>query len=138
VSELAVSQGVMATGRDRSDKPHKRLLVWQEAMNMVERIYAMTEDFPTREHLGLAAQMRRAAVSIPSNIAEGAARSSNKEKLQFYFIARGSLSELDTQLEIAQRLGYVQHDLFQETLDALEHVSRLLQGLVTSRLGGKT
>ena len=80
----------------RDERPHKKLEVWQEAMALVARIYSLTEGFPKSEVYGLSSQMRRSAISIPSNIAEGAARKSNAEFLQFLSIAQGSLSELDT------------------------------------------
>ena len=83
---------------------HKRLDVWQESMTLATGIYKLTESFPRSEIYGLASQMRRAAVSVPSNIAEGAARRSSKEFSQFLNVAGGSLSELDTQVEIAANL----------------------------------
>jgi len=86
---------------------HKDLAAWQEAMSLVEVVYRETETFPGRETYGLTAQIRRAAVSVPSNIAEGAARNSPRELLQFVSIACGSLAELETQLELASRLGYL-------------------------------
>jgi four helix bundle protein len=85
---------------------HKNLRVWQTAMRLTQEIYALTSVFPKDELFGLSAQMRRAAVSVPSNIAEGSARNTTKELIHFLSIATGSLSELDTQLELAQRLGY--------------------------------
>lgn len=85
---------------------HKDLDVWHEAIDFVVLVYTVTASFPQHELYGLSAQMRRAAVSIPSNIAEGAARRSNKEYAHFISIALGSLAELETQLIIAQRLGY--------------------------------
>lgn len=80
------------------DKPHKKLVVWQKAMALALVLYEATKSFPDEEKYRLVSQMRRAAVSIPSNLAEGAARSSHKELRQFISIARGSLSELDTQV----------------------------------------
>jgi len=111
-----------------SGKPHRRMEVWQQAMLLVESIYAATASFPKEEMFGLVSQMRRAAISIPSNIAEGAARSGDKEYLHFLSIARGSLSELDTQLEIARRLGFLAegHVLF----DLTDRVGRLLNGFI--------
>jgi four helix bundle protein len=91
---------------DSRQRPHERLDVWQDAMALVESIYRLTADFPDHERFGLVSQMRRAAVSIPSNIAEGAARRSTAEYLRFLSIARGSLAELDTQINIALRLGF--------------------------------
>ena len=92
---------------ESSKRPHARLEIWQRAMELVELVYAMSSRFPDAERFGLTAQMRRAAISVPSNIAEGAARRSTLEYQRFLSIARGSLSELDTQMHIAQRLGYV-------------------------------
>lgn len=87
-------------------KSPKDLKVWQESMELVIQIYKISNGFPNHEIYGLSSQIRRAAVSIPSNIAEGAGRKSNKEFMQFLFISLGSLSEVETQLEISQRLGY--------------------------------
>ena len=85
---------------------HKELSVWKESVRMVTDIYSITKKFPKEEKFGLTNQIRRAVVSIPSNIAEGAARSSNKEFKQFLYIALGSLSELETQLIISNNLNY--------------------------------
>lgn len=116
-----------------SDKPHKRLQVWQKAMELVEEMYRITKRFPDEERFGLVSQMRRAAVSIAANVAEGAARQSGKEKLQFYFIARGSVSELDTHLEIVKRLQFIDHEQHIVVLGRLDEVGRLLSGLISSR-----
>ncbi len=91
---------------ESSKRPHERLDVWRNSMDLVEMIYTMSSSFPDVERFGLSAQMRRAAISIPSNIAEGAARRSTLEYIRFLSIARGSLSEISTQLHIARRLGY--------------------------------
>jgi four helix bundle protein len=88
-------------------KTHKDLEIWQLGIELVTRIYTMTSDFPKEELYGLISQMRRAAVSIPSNIAEGAARNSNKEFLQFLYISLASLSELETQLIISKNLMFL-------------------------------
>lgn len=92
--------------RESFKRPHEQLDVWRDAMDLVEATYAMSTDFPDGERFGLTAQIRRAAISIPSDIAEGAARRSKPEYLRFLSIARGSLSELDTQYQIASRLRY--------------------------------
>ena len=89
------------------DKPHKRLDVWKIAMELVQKIYLATSGFPKNEIYGISGQLRRAAVSVPSNIAEGAARQTPKEFIQFLHIAQGSLSEVDTQLDIAENLGFL-------------------------------
>lgn len=88
-------------------KSHKDLKVWQESMTLVTQIYKISEDFPKHEIYGLSSQIRRVAVSIPSNIAEGAGRNGENEFTRFLYIALGSLSEVETQLEISQRLGYI-------------------------------
>ena len=113
------------------EKAHKKLVLWHKAVHLVVTVYEATRRFPASERFGLAAQMQRAAVSIPSNIAEGSARKSRKEYLQFAYMARGSLSELDTQVEIAGLLGYItpnQSSLLQAELD---EVSRLLNGVIS-------
>lgn len=86
---------------------HRNLLAWQEAMTLVEKVYRDTDSLPRHEWFGLRTQIRRAAISVPSNIAEGAARSSPAELVHFLSIACGSLAELETQLELAVRLGYL-------------------------------
>lgn len=91
-------------------KTHKNLLAWREAMSLAECIYRDTAGFPREETFGLTIQIRRAAVSIPSNIAEGAARNSPRELVQFLSIACGSLAELETQLDLAVRFGYMRSD----------------------------
>ena len=88
-------------------KSHKDLKVWQEPTDLVVLIYDSTEQFPSKEAFGLTSQLRRAAVSIPSNIAEGAGRKGENEFKRFLYIALGSLSEVETQLEIAFRLKYI-------------------------------
>ena len=94
--------------RESSRRPHERLDVWRDAMALVETVYRLSRSFPDAERFGLTSQVRRCAVSVPSNIAEGAARRSTAEYLRFLSIARGSLSELDTQMQIATRLGYLE------------------------------
>jgi four helix bundle protein len=89
---------------------HKDLDVWKKSMDLVELIYGLTSQFPSDERFGLISQMRRAAVSIPSNIAEGAARKGDKELIQFLMIAIGSLSELETQYLLSVRLRFVDNN----------------------------
>ena len=114
------------------DKPHKRLEAWKRALELVTDVYKLTDAFPAQERYALVDQMRRAAVSIPCNIAEGAARQTKKEFAQFLHVARGSLSELDTQLEIAGRLGYMPAERQRFLQSSCEAVDRLLNGLVRS------
>ncbi|MCF8234138.1 MAG: four helix bundle protein [Bacteroidales bacterium] len=89
---------------------HETLDIWKMSIDLVELIYKLTRQFPTEEKYGLTNQIRRCAVSIPSNIAEGSARQTDKENLQFLYIALGSVAELETQLIIARRLNYIQDD----------------------------
>lgn len=118
-------------------RKHHELKAWQEAMELVKEIYRVTRDFPKEEIYGLVSQMRRAAVSIPSNIGEGAARGGVREFIQFLIIARGSLSELETQLLISKDLGYMR-----DAPDIQERIDRLfalIGGLLRSlRERGKT
>ncbi|MCP5324711.1 MAG: four helix bundle protein [Oceanospirillaceae bacterium] len=106
------------------------MAVWQLAMQLVEQVYQLTALLPEHERFGLISQMRRCAVSVPSNIAEGAARRSDKDFLRFLGIARGSLMELDTQLEICFRLGFLQNN--HEAIELIEHVFAKLNALMSS------
>ncbi|MSQ73549.1 MAG: four helix bundle protein [Betaproteobacteria bacterium] len=111
---------------------HRNLRAWQQAVELVSDIYRLTAKFPDTERYGLTSQMRRAAVSAPANIAEGSARAGTKELLHFLSMSSGSLSELDTLLEVAKQLGYVKDSLtIQAKIDA---VSGLIIGLRASLL----
>lgn len=109
---------------------YKELDVWQMAMTLVEDVYKCTRTFPKEELFGLTSQVRRAAISIPSNIAEGASRAGPKEFLQFLHIARGSASELETQLLLAERLGYLPAP--DDVMATLISVKKLINGLIRS------
>ncbi|MDB5256685.1 MAG: four helix bundle protein [Chitinophagaceae bacterium] len=113
-------------------KPHQRLDAWKKGIEFTIRIYAVTEEFPKHEVFGLTAQLRRASVSIPNNIAEGAGRNTSKEFLHFLFISRGSLSEVDTLLIIARRLKYISIERYDELNRLLDFISKLLSGLINS------
>jgi len=105
---------------------HKNLDVWKKSMDLVESIYKVTQAFPDSEKFGLTNQMRRAAVSIPSNIAEGSARKGDKELIQFLYIALGSIAELETQYSIAIRLQFVNKDENRE--ETMLNVKKMLLG----------
>lgn len=107
------------------------LVVWQKALVWVERVYAATREWPADERFGLTSQVRRAAVSVPSNIAEGCARRSTPEFLRYLAIARGSLAEAETQLIIAGRLGYLAQVPLSGLIDDADEISRMLAGLIT-------
>jgi four helix bundle protein len=108
-------------------RPHYRLEAGKEAMASVKSVYEVSRHFPAAERYGLTAQVRRSAVSVPSNIAEGAARSGSREFAQFLNISRGSLSELETQLLIALELGYLERN--HAVFSSIDRVSRLVTGL---------
>jgi four helix bundle protein len=113
-----------------SVKSFRDLIVWQKSMDLVEVIYQMTKTFTKEELYGLTNQLRRAAVSIPSNIAEGHARSSTAEFVRFLSIARGSLAEAETQLLIAQRLGYLSNDQLAPILSLQIEINKMINGLM--------
>ena len=104
--------------------------VWQESVVLATHIYQITDSFPNREKYGMTSQMRRAVVSVPSNIAEGAARFYAKEFVQFLSIAGGSLSELDTQVEIAANLGYLTPHQKEKVDERIDSISMKLAGLI--------
>jgi four helix bundle protein len=109
---------------------HRDLVAWQKAMKLVKEIYRATQEFPSQEIYGLTAQLRRAAVSVPSNIAEGQGRTSRREFHQFVGHARGSLTEVETQLEIAHDLGYLDERTASDLLKKAAEVARMLNGLL--------
>ena len=115
------------------DKPHKRLRAWQLGMDIAVDVYKVTENFPAEEKFGLTSQMRKCGVSIPSNIAEGAARNSKKEFVNFLYISLGSLSELDTQLELAKRLEIINEKTWKDLDDQLIEEDKVLSGLIRSQ-----
>jgi four helix bundle protein len=110
-------------------KSYRELVAWQKAMDLVEVVYRSTACFPKEEMYGLTSQVRRSAVSIPSNIAEGQGRTSTRDFLNFLSIAAGSLCEMETQLLLAQRLHYLAATAVAELLDRSAEVGRLLHGL---------
>lgn len=112
-------------------RSHHDLRVWQCAIELVDEVYRLTSTFPAEEKFGLTLQMRRAAVSVPSNIAEGAARATQKEYLHFLHVARGSLSELETQVVIAKRQKFITESTVLDL--ALEDSFNLLAGLIRSK-----
>jgi four helix bundle protein len=112
------------------DKPHKRLNVWNQAIELVLIIYETTARFPKDERFSLTDQIRRAAISVPSNIAEGAARQTKKEFINYLHMARGSLSELDTQLELAKRLDYFKETEWTILDHQMEEIDKMLNGLI--------
>ena len=111
-------------------KSYKDLEVWKLSMSLVSGIYEITRSFPQEEKYGLTSQIRRASISIPSNIAEGASRKSTKEFIQFLYISNGSLSELETQIELAERLGLI--DNTDDIFDKIKPLRKMLINLIHS------
>lgn len=118
-------------------KSYQDLIAWQKAISLVTEVYTITAQFPGHEVYGLTSQLRRASVSIPSNIAEGHGRATKGEYLQFLGHARGSLCEVQTQIFIARRLGYISSELEHNVIATTDEVGRILNGLVGSIQGKK-
>ena len=118
--------------KSRAIQSYRDLIVWQKAMELVTELYQITRIFPAEEMFGLVSQMRRAAVSIPSNIAEGYGRASTGEYKQFLGHARGSLWEVETQILIAQKLAYVGEQDSARLLNLAMETGRILHGLLAS------
>nr|WP_325289140.1 four helix bundle protein [uncultured Bacteroides sp.] len=113
-------------------KTHKDLLVWKKGIDLVEQIYKFTKQFPKEELYGITNQMRRCAVSISANIAEGSGRKNKAEFIQFLHIALGSASELETHLIISQRLGFLSINSYDEIMNALNEIIKMICGLINS------
>lgn len=111
---------------------YRDLIAWQKAMDLVESVYKATAGFPKEELYGLTSQLRRAAVSIPSNIAEGQGRQTTRDFHRFLAVAYGSLREVETQILIAARLKYLHTDKRTQLMDAAGEIGRLLNGLMAS------
>jgi len=115
-----------------SQSSYKDLIAWQKGMQLVAAIYDATEGFPSHEQFGLVSQLRRAAVSVPSNIAEGKAHYSNRDFVRFLRLARGSLAEIETQVLIAQQRSYLTTATTAHLSQQLDELSRILSGLINS------
>ena len=116
----------------RKIKSFTDLNAWREAHTLVLEIYRITKQFPKEEQFGLTNQIRRAGVSITSNIAEGFSRNSYREKVQFYSMSLGSLTEVQNQLLIARDIGYIETDIFQKVAAQSVAVNKLINGLIKS------
>ncbi len=126
--QLTIGEQKVADGKIRA-KSYKDLLVWQKGIALVKKIYLLTRVFPHDEKFGLVAQMRRAAVSIPSNIAEGQARHTRREFVQFLSHSEGSVAELETQLILSVELGYCTSPDTQEARSLVTELSKMLDSL---------
>ncbi len=115
---------------EKKIKTYRDLNIWNVGIEVVKVIYKLTEKFPKQEMYGLVSQMRRAAVSIPSNVAEGFRRYHNKEYKQFLYITLGSCAELETQITIAKELNYIEQGIEAAILEKLDHICRMVSNLV--------
>lgn len=113
-------------------RPHERLVVWNGAIELVKDVYLLTREFPGSEMYGLTSQLRRAAVSIATNIAEGASRQTTKEYIQFLYISRGSLSEIDTLLCVSERLNLIDSPMVQALHKKAQSIAKMLTSLIRS------
>jgi four helix bundle protein len=111
-------------------KPHKNLDAWKKSFLFVKEIYIVTKNFPPDERFGMTSQMRRASLSIPLNIAEGAARKTKKQFIFFLRVALGSMSELDTTIMLAKELEYITEAKEKELIDKLDLIGKLIYGLI--------
>ena len=111
-------------------RAHKELDVWKLSMELAKDIFRIVDTFPKKELFGLSLQMKRCALSIPSNIAEGAGRKTKKDFRNFLYIAQGSLNELDTQVEIAYSLGYISKNVYNELEEKILRVGQMIAGLI--------
>ncbi|MRX68254.1 four helix bundle protein [Flavobacterium resistens] len=108
----------------------RKILVWQKSMSLVTKIYKATRTFPKEEMFGLTSQIRRSSVSIPSNIAEGSSRESSKDFLRFLYISLGSIFEMQTQLEIAKNIIYINEEEFNLLYEDSREIERMLASLI--------
>lgn len=115
-----------------SSSSYKDLIAWQKGMELLAAIYDVTESFPSNEQFGLVSQLRRAAVSVPSNVAEGKAHYTNRDFVRFLRNARGSLAEIETQVLIAQQRRYLSSETAANLSQKLDELGRILSGLITS------
>lgn len=125
-----IAQDAMSVSTPYMADNYRNLIAWQKARSLALDIYRCTRKFPKDEIFGLSSQMRRAAVSVPSNIAEGKGRHSHREFVQFLFHARGSLLELETQISIAGELEYIDRPAFDRLESETEELGRILNGLI--------
>jgi len=113
-----------------SEQNYKNLDVWKESRKLVSTVYSLAKNFPEEEKFGLTSQIKRASISIPSNIAEGLGRNSKKETRQFVYIAKGSLYEVETQIYLALDLGFLQENQTEEIFNQITTVRKLIIGFI--------
>ncbi|MCY4079490.1 MAG: four helix bundle protein [Caldilineaceae bacterium] len=122
----------MAESQRTRIRSYRELKIWQRSMDLTVQTYELTRRFPSEEKYGLSSQMRRAAASVPANIAEGQARRSKKEFLQMLSIARGSLAELETFVTLSERLGLIRRETSNSLLEDCAEIDRMMNGLMRS------
>ena len=122
----------MAESQRTRIRSYRELKIWQRSMDLTVQTYELTRRFPSEEKYGLSSQMRRAAASVPANIAEGQARRSKKEFLQMLSIARGSLAELETFVTLSERLGLIRRETSNSLLENCAEINRMMNGLMRS------
>ena len=127
----------LAGSHMRSIRSYRDLMVWQKSIDLTVRTYELTRRFPAEERYGLTSQMRRAAASVPANIAEGQARRSTGEFLQSLGIARGSLAEVETFLTLSERLGLIRSEIRDNVLENCAEINKMLTGLMRSLSKGR-
>ncbi len=110
--------------------PYRDLIIWQKSFALASHIYKVTETFPIKEIYGITSQIRRAAVSVPSNIAEGSKRTTKKDFIHFLHVALGSCAELETQMLLVKEIGYITPKQSTETLENIEEVMKILGGFL--------
>ncbi len=113
-----------------SEKDYKNLDVWKESRKLVSIIYKVVQSFPEEEKYGLSSQLKRAVISVPSNISEGIARNYNKEAKQFFYIAKGSIYEIETQIYLALDLGFIKENQVEEVFNQITSVRKLIIGFI--------
>jgi len=120
----------MEEGQTKRIRSYRDLKVWQKSMDLAVRTYELTRTFPSEEKYGIVSQMRRAAASVPANIAEGQARRSTKEFIQMLGIARGSLAEIETFVALSERLGMTRSETSESLLEDCAEINRMMNGLM--------
>jgi four helix bundle protein len=133
VKNLAHNQNresIDGTNSGKKIKSFKDLRIWQRGIELTKAIYEVTDSFPPKELYGIASQMRRSAVSVPSNIAEGFMRKHKKEYKQFLYVALGSLAELQTQIIISEQIGFVGNERSQQFQTDIDEIARMTTGLI--------
>lgn len=126
----------MASTQNQKILSYRDLVVWQKSKDFVIRLYKITNSFPTEEKFGLTSQMRRSAISIPSNIAEGRGRRSRKDFVQFLYMSVGSLCELETQIEIAKDLRFIKEVEYNDCIASLKEIGRMLASMIEKLKAG--